>query len=257
MGTEPNDVNACLDALERAERLADGVRLLRRIGELIGIPLVAALDDISTTVPLTDEDGNRLAELFGWRKEAIDEWVDQNYTLVAPTTHACRFQHLPFFWQANHPFPQEAPLEPIQRKVLDWQVAQGIHGAIIVPTHLSRGRVGSVSWLNRNPALDIEPIWREHRRALLLAALQFMQIADRARGIQAPETGFIYLTSREIECLTWAGRGKTDQEIAAILGISPSTARFHIENATQKLNAVTRTQAVAKAAQLGIVGPIF
>jgi len=96
-----------------------------------------------------------------------------------------------------------------------------------------------------------------HRRALLLAALQFMQIADRARGIQAPETGFIYLTSREIECLTWAGRGKTDQEIAAILGISPSTARFHIENATQKLNAVTRTQAVAKAAQLGIVGPIF
>ena len=140
---------------------------------------------------------------------------------------------------------------------MDWQVAQGIHGAIIVPTHLSRGRVGSVSWLSRDPGLDLEPIWRTHRRALLLAALQFMQIADRARGIQAPETGFIYLTSREIECLTWAGRGKTDQEIAAILGISPSTARFHIENATQKLNAVTRTQAVAKAAQLGIVGPIF
>jgi DNA-binding CsgD family transcriptional regulator len=254
---EPNDVNACLDALERADRLADGVRLLRRIGELIGIPLVAALDDISTTVPLTDEEGNRLAELFGWDKEAIDEWVDQNFTLISPTTHACRFQHLPFFWQANHPFPQEHQLEPIQRKVMEWQVAQGIHGAIIVPTHLSRGRVGSVSWLNRDPDLDIEPIWRAHHRSLLLAALQFMQIADRARGIQAPETGFIYLTSREIECLTWAGRGKTDQEIAAILGISPSTARFHIENATQKLNAVTRTQAVAKAAQLGIVGPIF
>ncbi len=254
---EQNDVNACLDALERATRLAEGVGLLRRIGELIGIPLVAALDDISTTVPLTDEAGNRLAELFGWDKTAIDEWVDQNYTLISPTTHACRFQHLPFFWQANHPFPQEQALEPIQRKVLDWQVGQGIHGAIIVPTHLSRGRVGSVSWLSREPDLDIEPIWRDNRRTLLLAALQFMQIADAARGIRAPETAFIYLTSREIECLTWAARGKTDQEIAVILAFSPSTARFHIENAAQKLNAVTRTQAVAKAAQLGIIGPIF
>ena len=209
---DQNDVNACLDALERATRLADGVGLLRRIGELIGIPLVAALDDISTTVPLTDEAGNRLAELFGWDKAAIDEWVDQNYTLISPTTHACRFQHLPFFWQANHPFPQEQALEPIRR---------------------------------------------EHRRTLLLAALQFLQIADAARGIRAPETAFIYLTSREIECLTWAARGKTDQEIAVILAFSPSTARFHIENASQKLNAVTRTQAVAKAAQLGIIGPIF
>ena len=35
---DQNDVNACLDALERATRLADGVGLLRRIGELIGIP---------------------------------------------------------------------------------------------------------------------------------------------------------------------------------------------------------------------------
>lgn len=252
-----NDVNACLDALETVTRLADGVSLLRRIGELIGVPLVAALDDISTTVPLTDEKGNRLAELFGWDKAAIDEWVEQNFTLLSPTTHACRFQHLPFFWQANHPWPHEDTLEPIQRKVLEWQVAQGIHGAIIVPTHMSRGRVGSVSWLNRDPDLDLEPIWRGHRRALLLASMQFMQMADAARGIQSPETEFIYLTSREIECLTWAARGKTDQETGVILSISPSTARFHIENATQKLNAVTRTQAVAKAAQLGIIGPIF
>ncbi len=252
-----NDVNECLDALDRATLLGEGVGILRRIGELIGLPLVAALDDISTTVPLTDEHGNRLAELFGWDKAAIDEWVAQNYTLTSPTTHACRFQHLPFFWKLEGPWGQETALEPVQRKVLDWNAAQGVHSAIVVPIHLSRGRVGSVSWLNRDPALDIEPIWREHRRALLLASLQFMQLADRARGMIAPETAFIYLTSREIECLTWAGRGKTDQEIGAILGISPSTARFHIENAAQKLNAVTRTQAVAKAAQLGIVGPIF
>jgi DNA-binding CsgD family transcriptional regulator len=251
-----NDVDACLDALEAATRLGGGVAVLRRIGELIGLPLVAALDDISTTVPLTDEEGNRLAELFGWDSAAIDHWVGQNYTLISPTTHACRFQHLQFFWQAGGPWPQETALEPIQRKVLEWNVAQGIHGAIVVPTHLPRGRVGSVSWLNRDPALDIEPIWRRHRRVLLLAALLFMQIVDRRRGGEAPETAFIYLTSREIECLTWAGRGKTDQEIGAILSISPSTARFHIENAAQKLNAVTRTQAVAKAAQLGIVGPL-
>jgi DNA-binding CsgD family transcriptional regulator len=252
-----NDVGECLDALETATRLVDGVALLRRIGALIGLPLVAALDDISTTVPLTDEDGNRLAELFGWDSAAIDEWVSQNFTLISPTTHACRFHHLPFYWQADGEWLQDGALEPIQRKVLEWNIAQGVHGAVVVPTHLSRGRVGSVSWLNRDPDLDVEPIWRAHRRSLLVASLEFMRLADEARGIQPPETAFIYLTSREIECLTWAGRGKTDQETGSILSISPSTARFHIENATQKLNSVTRTQAVAKAAQLGIIGPIF
>ncbi len=55
------------------------------------------------------------------------------------------------------------------------------------------------------------------------------------------------LSPRELQCLQWASRGKTDAEIGVILGISARTARFHIENSKRKLGAATRVQAVAEA----------
>lgn len=54
------------------------------------------------------------------------------------------------------------------------------------------------------------------------------------------------LTPRERDSLSLVADGKTDWEISVILGISESTARFHIDNARRKLGAVSRSQAVAK-----------
>ena len=58
------------------------------------------------------------------------------------------------------------------------------------------------------------------------------------------------LSPREVECLHWVALGKTDAEIALILSISARTARFHVENAKQKLQVATRIQAVAVALRL-------
>jgi DNA-binding NarL/FixJ family response regulator len=65
----------------------------------------------------------------------------------------------------------------------------------------------------------------------------------------------VALNEREMECLTWAGRGKTSPEIATILGLSKRTVNFHIENACRKLNVATRTEAVAKAASGRLIDP--
>ncbi|NOT42071.1 MAG: hypothetical protein HOP13_16460 [Alphaproteobacteria bacterium] len=54
------------------------------------------------------------------------------------------------------------------------------------------------------------------------------------------------LTRRELECLSWVSRGKTDQDIARIVGVAPRTVRFHIDNAKTKLNVGSRVQAIAK-----------
>jgi DNA-binding CsgD family transcriptional regulator len=55
------------------------------------------------------------------------------------------------------------------------------------------------------------------------------------------------LTEREIEILAWVARGKTNQEIAALLIVSPHTIRKHLEHAYEKLRVHTRTAAVARA----------
>ena len=61
------------------------------------------------------------------------------------------------------------------------------------------------------------------------------------------------LTDREHDCLAFVAEGKTDWEIANLLGISEATTRFHLNNARKKLGAVNRAQAVARFAMLGLL----
>ncbi|RJR23071.1 MAG: LuxR family transcriptional regulator [Nitrospiraceae bacterium] len=61
------------------------------------------------------------------------------------------------------------------------------------------------------------------------------------------------LSKREQEVLTWSKRGKSSWEISAILNISERTVNFHVNNIMQKLNAVSRTQAVAVAIERGLI----
>ena len=232
-------------------------RILCDVGEIIGLPLVSALDDISTTVPLVDEDGNRFADSLGWPPEFVDLWVDQNLTLQSPISHICRFEHLPFYWQTEGEWSVPLKLEPVQRKTIDHLASLGISGGITVPTHLPEGRIGSVNWLGYDRDHDFAKTLVSSSKAWPLIGLYFMEVVRHVDAPPEPKTGFIYLTEREIECLTWAASGKTDQEIGGILDVSHTTARFHIANAAKKLDAVTRTQAVAKASQLGIIGPIL
>jgi DNA-binding CsgD family transcriptional regulator len=55
------------------------------------------------------------------------------------------------------------------------------------------------------------------------------------------------LTRRESEVLSWAAHGKTNLEIAEILGMSARTAQKHLEHIFQKLGVESRTSAAARA----------
>ena len=59
--------------------------------------------------------------------------------------------------------------------------------------------------------------------------------------------GGVPLTEREREVLHWLGGGKTDRDIAAILGISPRTVHKHLQRIYEKLGVETRTAAVVRA----------
>ena len=61
------------------------------------------------------------------------------------------------------------------------------------------------------------------------------------------------LSKREIAVLNAMTDGLSNKEIARRLGISFHTVKFHVASILEKLEAETRTEAVFKAAQLGIV----
>lgn len=60
----------------------------------------------------------------------------------------------------------------------------------------------------------------------------------------------ITLTRRETEVLSWLSKGKTNRDIADILGMSPRTVNKHLEHIFEKLGVETRTAAAAVAGQL-------
>ena len=61
------------------------------------------------------------------------------------------------------------------------------------------------------------------------------------------------LTDREIEVLELVTAGLRNKEIAARLGISENTAKFHLRNILEKLHAESRTELAARAVREGLV----
>jgi LuxR family maltose regulon positive regulatory protein len=83
--------------------------------------------------------------------------------------------------------------------------------------------------------------------AKLLAAL------DQASGVPASGRRLAEpLSERELEVLALIAAGETNGEIAGKLFISISTVKTHINNLYRKLGARSRTQAVARARELGL-----
>jgi DNA-binding CsgD family transcriptional regulator len=71
-----------------------------------------------------------------------------------------------------------------------------------------------------------------------------------AAGGREPDIAF---TGRELEVLALLAEGASNKLIARRLGISAHTAKYHVASLMEKLDAVSRTDAVAHAARLGVL----
>jgi DNA-binding CsgD family transcriptional regulator len=237
------------DIRPAAEALRDAVWSMARVR-------VAPCANIASKDPMVDGRGNILAsEVFGWRDPSERWWERPRLALVSPIVLACRYESEPFWCNAQG---IHTPVYNLHLADLDMTNFFGramTEAAIVVPIHLPYGQIGAVSF---QPAFgapngDLGDIFTEFGDLLGALARKFVssyvKVMSRHKGIPSG----VKLSKREIECLRWAAVGKTDGEIALILERSCATIRFHIHNAAIKLNAVSRSQAVFKAGQLGYV----
>ena len=89
---------------------------------------------------------------------------------------------------------------------------------------------------------------------------------DEALGIEPPADAFVFerdddhdgrapetLTPREREVLEWLAEGLTNRAIAARLGISDHTVKFHVASIYGKLGVSTRAEAIRRGLRRGFI----
>jgi DNA-binding CsgD family transcriptional regulator len=130
-----------------------------------------------------------------------------------------------------------------RRVMLEVSASLGVRDGWTFPI-ADRGTLRGIVMLG-GAAPDMSPLLCSILHVLAHGAFKRHEELELGRG-QKPHR----LSPRELECLRWVALGKTDAEIALILSISARTARFHVENAKQKLQVATRVQAVAVALRL-------
>lgn len=116
--------------------------------------------------------------------------------------------------------------------------------AIAFPVHAERGQCGLVVFWGERMQLDAGSLFEFHQRCYAL----FDAVVRIRPGGSQPS-----LSPREQECLKLTANGNTSEDIARLLGLSVHTTNQYLANTAQKLDAVNRMHAVAKALRLGII----
>jgi DNA-binding NarL/FixJ family response regulator len=173
-------------------------------------------------------------------------------------------QHVPDVALVDVQMPVLDGIEATRRIAADPRMA-GVHVVILTNYGLDEYvfaalRAGASGFLVK----DIEPddLLRGIRVAARGDALLSPAITRRlisefvSRPPEAlPATGLEVLTNREREVMALVARGLSNDEIAAHMVISPTTAKTHVSRAMTKLHARDRAQLVVYAYESGLVTP--
>jgi len=219
---------------------------------------VAACANIASKLPMCDEHGEVLAcSVFGWPASKEQWWKKPLLALSSPLPFACRYESEPFWANARGIYTR-AP-NPLLDQIDMSHFAEDVNApaVIVVPVHLPFGQIGTVSFSPIDGERDdLSSEFDLYADILEYHARRFINGYSRVTCHRPWIPRNCRLSKREVECLRWAALGKTDAEIAMILGRSCATVRFHIHNAATKLEAVNRSQTVFKASQLGYLGSV-
>lgn len=93
------------------------------------------------------------------------------------------------------------------------------------------------------PQSEVDAMWDQHGTDILMC-----NNVAHLKILTLPHAHRRQLTKRQREVLEWVGDGKTAQDIATIMGLTPATVEKHLRLARAALDVETTAQAVLKAA---------
>jgi LuxR family quorum-sensing system transcriptional regulator SolR len=173
-----------------------------------------------------------------------DLYQRKGYLQIDPTVRHGLISNTPILWNA----------ETFASAPEMWEDAQahGLRHGWAQPAQDLRGTTGMISLSRSEQTLNKSELEFNGTRMQQVTQMLLVGITDFVLPKLLPES-LAKLTPREKEVLRWTADGKTSYEIGRILIISIATVNFHINNAISKLDATNKTQAVVKAALLGLL----
>jgi LuxR family quorum sensing-dependent transcriptional regulator len=222
-----------IEALEGLSTATDVMNAMERTFALFGFE-----NFIITGLPNGRERFEQVVLLRKWPLGWFELYAREDYVRSDPVIRLCRQTTRPFEWSEAPYDPQEEKrADEVMRRAVDFGMARGfclpIHGIQGYEACLSMSGADLDLSLRTKPAIHLMAMYAFERTRAIVSP-----------GHQEPSDG---LTPREREALTWAAAGKSAADTAEILGITVRTVTAHIVSACQKLGAMNKTQAVARA----------
>lgn len=150
-------------------------------------------------------------------------------------------------WSVMHEMIASGTLSDAERKVVAFNQSQGVVAGYSVSFRsLSPRSKGAIALTARKGLTqqDVDAIWAEHGDDIVV-----LNNITHLRILSLPyTTPGRSLTRRQREVLGWVGDGKTVQDIAILMDLTPATIEKHLRLARQALSVETTAQAVLKAA---------
>lgn len=174
-------------------------------------------------------------------------YQDSGYLAVDPTVRRGMASLEPFAW-----FAADDPKNPA---VDFWEDARGheISTGVSLPVLAANSVRGMLTVTRGNEKLGTSEIRDKMHRLVWLSQVAHHRLAQRMLQ-RWRASGMEDLSERETEILRWVAEGKTNRQIAPLVGVAERTVHFHLNNAMGKLGVCNRTAAAVRAVVLGIIG---
>ena len=163
-----------------------------------------------------------------------------------------RRMNSPAIWQMNSAGQLQGDVIKANTSILSALGGHGIRSGVLFPYHGIGSEFGLFVACAKTDYANSSLAQADtlHAMSLLGAAIFDAHNDNRLTRVEDMRRS---LTKREKECLRWAADGKTAWEIGTILDVSERTAVFHLQNASRKLGANSRANALLKALIYGVI----
>lgn len=143
--------------------------------------------------------------------------------------------------------PHRLALSARQRLTLERAAAHGLQAGFTLQIQMV-GEPSGVFSLSRSGVEELSDEEKLTARLIGMAAFESARNLLEQKGARRKK---VSLSPRQIDCVTLVARGKSDWEIAQILGLSRDTVHEYVESARHRYGVQRRPQLVLRALQDG------